>query len=64
MPMYSPFQYNQAMYGYPPMQTVVKDEDVGGMYRGRPAEYEEASFANLDLVRTKVRTEFYPFLNE
>jgi hypothetical protein len=64
MPMFSPL-YSQMMFGYPGMPPTKKEENVGGKHRGsRHAEFDHVTFANLDLVRTKVRTEFYPFLNE
>ena len=38
------------------------DNDVGGLLR--PGDTELNPMANQEMIRSKVRTEFYPFLNE
>lgn len=56
--MYPPMYQNQMYSGYRQMSN-----DVGA--RQRLAEPEMGSSGvNQELIRSKVRTEFYPFLNE
>lgn len=56
--MYPPMYHNQMYSNYHQMPN-----DVGG--RQRLAEPEMGSVGvNQELIRSKVRTEFYPFLNE